>query len=255
MTTASPTLSGRAGSYSATLTVAANRPGSSQASNGAVAWVRISHPPGGSQIGTGAEAGCGLYASACRNASRSRTWSTCMCDTITASSVRKSVSRRSSCNVPGPRSRTRRVRSACTSRPAQPMPALGLAALPPRTVRRITGPRGSAGSEGTRSVCGSSVGAACLRLLLCLLALFPMLDDASLPKEDRLQGSSPLWRPSQQELQIHAEVLELFRLRVGHDGARLGVRFHRQSLLVPADRFRLLSERGDHARKGACLGG
>src|SRR5262249_15072924 len=47
-----------------------------------------------------------------------------------------------------------------------------------------------------------------------------------------------------QELEIHAEVLELFALRVAHDCDRIGIGFDCQALLVPADRLGLLGQRG-----------
>ena len=42
---------------------------------------------------------------------------------------------------------------------------------------------------------------------------------------------------------------KLLALRVLHDPARLVVRLHGHALLVPADRFGFLLERGDHAGK------
>ena len=72
-----------------------------------------------------------------------------------------------------------------------------------------------------------------------------------------LQRDAPLRRAPQQELEVHAEVLELLGLSVLHDRLRLSVRLERDPLLVPADRLRLLrsatrsSERTSSSRRSA----
>ena len=60
---------------------------------------------------------------------------------------------------------------------------------------------------------------------------------------------APARRPPQQELEIHAEVLELLALRVVHDRGGLGVGLDREPLLVPADRLGLLGQRRAEARE------
>src|SRR5438270_819638 len=74
-----------------------------------------------------------------------------------------------------------------------------------------------------------------------------MLDDVTGSKQDSLCDLPPRWRAPQQELEIHAEVLELLSLRVTHHGERLGIGLDRDALLVPADRLGLLSKRGAQA--------
>ena len=61
--------------------------------------------------------------------------------------------------------------------------------------------------------------------------------------------AAPWRRLSQQELEIHAEVLELLSLSVAHDRASLGIGLDCQALLIPADRFGLLGQRRAHPRK------
>src|SRR5215210_1226798 len=50
-------------------------------------------------------------------------------------------------------------------------------------------------------------------------------------------------------------MLELLLLGVFHDRQRFFVLFHGDALLVPADRLRLLDQRGDHSGEGPRLGG
>ena len=96
--------------------------------------------------------------------------------------------------------------------------------------------------------------AACVlgRLLLGLLAV---LDDVALLEEDPLGDLAPQRRAAQQELQVHAEVLELLALGVAHDRPRLAIGLDRHPLLVPADRLRLLGQRRAEAGEGPGLGG
>src|SRR5205823_2431971 len=76
-----------------------------------------------------------------------------------------------------------------------------------------------------------------------LLGLLAVLDDVSLLEEDPLGDLAPQRRPSQQELEVHAEVLVLLADGVVHDRPRLRVGLDSQTLLIPADRVRLLRER------------
>src|SRR5947207_1330713 len=103
-----------------------------------------------------------------------------------------------------------------------------------------------------RTVASSSTKAA-LREVRLLLRLLAGRDDVALREEDRLQDLAPLRLATQQELEVHPEVLELLQLRVLHDRPRLCVLLEREPLLVPADRLRLLDQRRGHARKGASL--
>src|SRR4051812_14515482 len=86
-----------------------------------------------------------------------------------------------------------------------------------------------------------------------LLARLAALDDVSRGEQDLLELGPPVLLATEQELEVHAEVLELLFLGVLHDGSRLGILLDRDPLLVPADRLRLLDERGDHAREGSGL--
>src|SRR3954462_2137803 len=86
-----------------------------------------------------------------------------------------------------------------------------------------------------------------------LLASLAPLDDVAGREQDLLQLRPPVVLSPQQELEIHAEVLELFLLRVLHDGARLGVGFDGDALLIPVDRLGLLDQGGDHAGEGPGL--
>ena len=87
-----------------------------------------------------------------------------------------------------------------------------------------------------------------------LLGLLAVLDDVAGLEEDPLGDLAPDRRAAQQELEVHAEVLELLALRVAHDRPRLGVRLDRQALLVPADRLGLLGQRGAQTGERARLG-
>src|SRR3954454_9051948 len=89
---------------------------------------------------------------------------------------------------------------------------------------------------------------------LGLLRLLAALDDVALAEENRLQRDAPLRRSPQQELEVHAEVLELLGLGVLHDRPGLRVGLERHPLLVPADRLGLLGERRDHAGERPRLG-
>ena len=61
-------------------------------------------------------------------------------------------------------------------------------------------------------------------------------------------------RLAQQELEVHAEVLELLALGVAHDRARLVVGLDGEPLLVPADRFGLLGQGCAQPRERPDLG-
>ena len=74
-------------------------------------------------------------------------------------------------------------------------------------------------------------------------------------EEHALGDLAPARRPPQQELEIHAEVLELLTLGVAHDRGGLGIGLDREALLVPADRLGLFGQRGAEAREGPGLGG
>ena len=89
-------------------------------------------------------------------------------------------------------------------------------------------------------------------LLLCLLAV---LDDVAVLEENPERDLAPERGTAQQELQIHAEVLELLPLGIAHDRPRLGVRLDRHALLVPADRLGLLGQRRAQPREGPGLAG
>ena len=81
------------------------------------------------------------------------------------------------------------------------------------------------------------------------LRLLAVLDDVARFEQHALRDLTPDRSAAQEELEIHAEVLELLALGVPHDRLRLRVFFHRQTLLVPADRFGLLRQRGAQARE------
>ena len=59
---------------------------------------------------------------------------------------------------------------------------------------------------------------------------------------------APQRRSSEEELEVHGEVVELLLLRVAHDRRRLLVALDRQPLRVPADRLGLLDQRRADAR-------
>src|SRR6185436_8833471 len=84
-----------------------------------------------------------------------------------------------------------------------------------------------------------------------LLGLFSVLDDVSLLEQDPGGDLAPQRGSPEKELEVHREVLELLALRVAHDRARLAVSFDRKTLLVPADRLRLLGQRRAQARERA----
>ena len=76
-----------------------------------------------------------------------------------------------------------------------------------------------------------------------------MLDDVPRLEQDPLRDLPPRRGAPEQELEVHAEVLELLALRVAHHCGRLGVGLDREALLVPPDRLRLLGQRGAQARE------
>ena len=80
-----------------------------------------------------------------------------------------------------------------------------------------------------------------------------MLDDVALLEEDPLGDLAPQRRAAQQELEVHAEVLELLALGVAHDRPRLAIWLDGHPLLVPADRLRLLGQRGAEPGEGPGL--
>src|SRR5215813_8404358 len=81
-----------------------------------------------------------------------------------------------------------------------------------------------------------------------------MGDDVALLEEHARGDLTPAGNPSQEELEVHREVLELLALGVVHDRPRVGVGLDRKALLVPADRLALLFERGAEAGEGPRLG-
>src|SRR2546421_2191690 len=119
-------------------------------------------------------------------------------------------------------------------------------------------------STGTRSQTSSTAGArrgsrsrssaeAAGLAVLRVLRLLAALDDVALGEENRLQRNPPFRRSADQELEIHAEMLELLALGVGHDRLRLRVGLERHPLLVPAAGLRLFGQRRDHPGERACL--
>src|SRR6187551_411872 len=80
-----------------------------------------------------------------------------------------------------------------------------------------------------------------VELFLGFLAVF---DDIARLEEDALQHSGPLRLAAAEGLEVHREVLELLALRVLHDRPGVGILLDIQALLVPADRLRLLDQRG-----------
>src|SRR5439155_9711491 len=86
-----------------------------------------------------------------------------------------------------------------------------------------------------------------------VLRLLAVLDDVAGLEEDALDDLAEDRLAAEQELEVHAEVLELLLLRVLHDRARLAVALDREPLLVPADRLGLLDQRRADARESARL--
>src|SRR5947209_4333362 len=72
-------------------------------------------------------------------------------------------------------------------------------------------------SKSICALCASRVWSGLTQLFLGLFSGLAELDDVALREEDFLKGGAPLWSATQQELQVHAEVLELLLLRVLHD--------------------------------------
>src|SRR5205823_12243240 len=87
-------------------------------------------------------------------------------------------------------------------------------------------------NEQHRVPCGPTPSRVVARVLLRLLAV---LDDVALSEQDLAQDRAPRRCAAEQELEVHAEVLELLLLRVAHDRARRLVLLERDALLVPAD--------------------
>ena len=87
-----------------------------------------------------------------------------------------------------------------------------------------------------------------------LLGRLAVLDDVAVLEQDPLRDLAPQRDRAQQELHVHAEVLELLALRVAHDRVRFAVRLDREALLIPADRLGFLGQRraepGERARLG-----
>ncbi len=81
---------------------------------------------------------------------------------------------------------------------------------------------------------------------LCLLAV---LHDVPGLEEDALGDLAPGRGAPQQELEVHAEVLELLALRVAHHRERLGIGLDGDPLLIPADRLGFLGQRGAQPRE------
>src|SRR5258708_1197320 len=89
------------------------------------------------------------------------------------------------------------------------------------------------------------------QLVLGALAALAEGDDVALLEEDALKSCTPLGCSAEQQLEVHAEVLELLFLRAFHDGDRLGVVLHRHALLIPVYRLSFFDEAGDDACVGA----
>src|SRR5436305_7179044 len=85
------------------------------------------------------------------------------------------------------------------------------------------------------------------------LRLLGVLDDVARLEKNPVERLTPFGSPPQKKLEVHSEVLELLVLSVAHDRPRVLVLFDRQTLLVPANRFRLLDQRRDHTRKSPRL--
>src|SRR6476661_9354697 len=82
-----------------------------------------------------------------------------------------------------------------------------------------------------------------------LLGLFAERHDVANGKQNPFQLATPVSLVTEQEFKIHSEVLEFLLLRILHDRLRRTVLLDRDALLVPANRLRLLDERGNHARE------
>src|SRR5205823_14505508 len=82
------------------------------------------------------------------------------------------------------------------------------------------------------------------------LPLLAVPDEIAGLEQDASGDPPPRRRPPQQELEVHAEVLDLLALGVAHDRDRLGIGLQRDPLLIPANRLGLLGERGTQPREG-----
>src|SRR5690349_1148379 len=82
-----------------------------------------------------------------------------------------------------------------------------------------------------------------LLLLFRLFGLLAVFDDVAFFEEDIAQHDAPFRLATGEEFERHREVLELFLLRILHDGARLTIALDGESLLVPAYGFGLLLQR------------
>jgi hypothetical protein len=69
-----------------------------------------------------------------------------------------------------------------------------------------------------------------------------VLDDVAGLEQHPLGDLAPGRCAAHEELQVHAEVLELLALGVPHDGHGVGIGLESEPLLVPADRLRLLGQ-------------
>jgi hypothetical protein len=87
------------------------------------------------------------------------------------------------------------------------------------------------------------------------LGLLAVLDNVAWLKEDASRDLAPVGRSPEQELEVHAEMLELLSLGVAHDRDSLRIVLDREALLVPADRLGLLGQRGAKAGERARRGG
>src|SRR5439155_22383283 len=77
-----------------------------------------------------------------------------------------------------------------------------------------------------------------------LLSLLTVLDNVATLEEDILHHFAPLRAATEQDLEIHSELLELIVISISHDGAGFTILFQRQTLLISGNRLRLLDDRG-----------
>src|ERR1044071_6774118 len=93
--------------------------------------------------------------------------------------------------------------------------------------------------RATASRCGATSGG--------LFRLVGILDDVARHHDDAFENLAPFGFAAKQEFKIHREVLELFLLRILHDGAGTLIFFERKALLVPGNGLSLFDERGNRS--------